>query len=79
MWKQASRPRLTDDRMGTIIQLKTPQRAAPAEAAGEVLPQCEIVIFPGVRIERTGAPLIVDASDPQADDGTGHGRPRKSS
>ena len=67
------------DRMGTIIQLNPPQRAAPPVAVGEVLPQCEIVIFPGVRIERNAAPLFVEASDPQADDGTGHGRPRKSS
>jgi hypothetical protein len=65
--------------MGTIIHLNPPQRAASPVVAGEPLPTCEIVIFPGVRIERQAAPTD-EAPEPHTDRSTGHGgRPRKSS
>jgi hypothetical protein len=68
-----------DDRMGTIIQLNPPPRAAAPVIAGDVPPHCEIVIFPGVRIERHVPPDIADGPEPAAS-GTDRGhRPRKSS
>jgi hypothetical protein len=70
----------TEDRMGTILHLNPPPRTATAATDDRVSRQCEIVIFPGVRIERhTGA---LPAAGPKAtaaggtDDGS---RPRKSS
>ncbi len=65
--------------MGTIIHLNPLHRATPLVAAGEPLPQCEIVIFPGVRIEREQTPLLDGVPGPQAN-GTDHdSRPRRSS
>lgn len=66
------------DRMGTIIHLNPPHKAAPPAIAGATLPPCEIVIFPGVRIEREPLPPMAEASDRRG--GAGHdNRPRKSS
>lgn len=66
------------DRMGTILHLNPPHKAAPSAVVGGALPPCEIVIFPGVRIEREAPPP--EASDRHDDAGTGHdNRPRKSS
>ena len=65
--------------MGTIIHLNPQHRAATSLAIGEPPPPCEIVIFPGVRIEREETPFAADASGPDSD-GADHGsRPRKSS
>jgi hypothetical protein len=68
-------------RMATIIHLNPPHRAVASLADGETLPPCEIVIFPGVRIERMEAPFGDDRSGLEPDDGAGHARsrPRKSS
>ncbi len=66
--------------MGTIIHLNLPHRAAVPPPAGEIPPQCEIVIFPGVRIERVETPYLDDTSGLEPNGGTSHGsRPRKSS
>ena len=68
------------DRMGMIIHLNPPPKATPLAATGEPVPQCEIVIFPGVRIEREKPGFAAEARDPQSDSDTGNGRrPRKSS
>ena len=65
--------------MGTIIHLNPLQKATPPPVAGEPPPACEIVIFPGVRIEREETPRIDEAPGPQAN-GTDHGRrPRRTS
>ena len=65
--------------MGTIIHLNPQQRAVPPVTTGEVLPECEIVIFPGVRIERHETPFIADAPGPEVDEVHRGHRPRKSS
>ncbi len=66
--------------MGTIIQLNPPQRPAAPPVAGEPRSPCEIVIFPGVRIERAETTYFDDDSGLQPGGGTDHGnRPRKSS
>ena len=65
--------------MATIIHFNPQHRAAAPLAAGETLPQCEIIIFPGVRIEREETSFSVDAPGPKTA-GVDHGsRPRKSS
>ncbi len=66
--------------MSTIIHFNPPQRAAAPVAAGETLPLCEIVIFPGVRIERNVTPATADASGRKTQGAAdGGSRPRKSS
>ncbi len=65
--------------MGTIIQLDPQRRAAAPPPPGATPTHCEIVIFPGVRIEREGTPYRDDAT---VEPGTGtddRHRPRKSS
>ncbi len=49
--------------------------------AGDALTECEIVIFPGVRIERQAPVFVDDMSPPESDGGVKHGssRPRRSS
>ena len=65
--------------MGTIIHLNALQRTTVPQAAGEMPARCEIVIFPGVRIERVETPCFDDGStEPETGTGNGH-RPRKSS
>jgi hypothetical protein len=69
--------------MGTVLPFKAETRSRPADAA-PAQGDCEIVIFPGVRIERQ-----VDARDPEfrpqstgsgkLDGTTGRRRPRKTS
>jgi hypothetical protein len=70
-----------DGRMATIIRFNPPQRAAAPPATGETLPPCQIVIFTGVRIERTVMLPVGDAPGLRPDDGAGQGtsRPRKTS
>ncbi len=66
--------------MSTIIHLVPPHKAAPPVAAGEPLPACQIIIFPGVRIEREAPPFAAEASETRSDGDTANGsRPRKSS
>lgn len=66
--------------MGTIIHLNPPQRAAAQPVARATPTECEIVIFPGVRIDRSARPYGDDeaAAEPAGGAGQGH-RPRKSS
>ncbi len=65
--------------MGTIIHLHPRERAATSLAIGDPPPPCEIVIFPGVRIERDRTAVVPGAAAPDGD-GANHGnRPRKSS
>lgn len=69
-----------DDGMGTIIQLSARARSAPPEKPGEGFGTCQIVIFPGVRIERqTSGSGEEPVPRSVVDDGTDRGRPRKSS
>jgi hypothetical protein len=69
-----------DDGMGTIIQLTARARSAPQENPPEGFGACEIVIFPGVRIERQTSASGQDFVPRSViDDGTDRGRPRKSS
>jgi hypothetical protein len=66
--------------MATIIQLNPPQRAAPPAAAGDMPSRCEIIIFPGVRIERDATPYLDETPDLEPHGGTERGRrPRKTS
>jgi hypothetical protein len=68
------------DRMATIIHLNPSQRPAVTPAAGETPPECKIVIFPGVRIERQETPYFAEVPAPVTGDGAEPGsRPRKSS
>jgi hypothetical protein len=68
--------------MGTILQMR-PSNRRPAAAGGEPAKPCEIVIFPGVRIERHAMDLgrrdrkSVERSD--FDGIGGSPRPRKTS
>ncbi len=65
--------------MGTIIHLNPQQKTAAPPAAGQT-PRCEIVIFPGVRIERDAPPLAAETGGRQTDGDVAHRRrPRKSS
>lgn len=65
--------------MGTIIQFNPQHRATVPMDTGETPLQCEIVIFPGVRIERQETASPADAPGPKTE-GADHGsRPRKSS
>ncbi len=66
--------------MGTVIQLNPQHRSAALPTAGEALPPCEIVIFPGVRIERGETLLVAETEPPVTSGSADHGhRPRKSS
>lgn len=66
--------------MATIIHLNPPQRAAAPAATGEARPHCEIVIFPGVRIERQEVSYTAEMPGPETDGHTHNtSRPRKSS
>jgi hypothetical protein len=69
--------------MGTIIQLDATTRGSARDRDTEAAQPCEIVIFPGVRIERHELDLghrIVDALRGPDLDGVGGGRrPRKTS
>jgi len=66
--------------MATIIHLNLPPKAAAPVAMDDPPRQCEIVIFPGVRIEREEPRFSAEAHDPQPVDGTDNRRrPRKSS
>ena len=65
--------------MATIIHLNPQHRAAAPLAAGETPPRCEIVIFPGVRIERRETPSSADAAGQRAGRADHGSRPRKSS
>ena len=69
--------------MGTLLQLSASRRKASPQPSGEA-PDCEIVIFPGVRIERHDLDLshrVRNAADGDGYDGFGgsNGRPRKTS
>jgi len=67
--------------MGTLLQLPIVSRKAGEAAAGDH--GCEIVIFPGVRIERPDVDLGHRVRDTagrgQFDSLGGNGRPRRSS
>ena len=66
--------------MGTIIHLNPLPKVAAPIAAGAPLPECEIVIFPGVRIEREEPRFAAEVHDPRSDGSADNGhRPRKSS
>ena len=66
--------------MATIIHLDPLPKTATPVAAGGPPARCEIIIFPGVRIEREAPRPTAEAYGPRADSGTGEaGRPRKSS
>lgn len=65
--------------MGTIIHLNPPHRAAAPSVARDTQTDCQIVIFPGVRIERPAMPYgDKAAAEPAGGTRQGH-RPRKSS
>jgi hypothetical protein len=68
--------------MGTIVQLNPPARRQPPAGEGAEAVRCDIVIFPGVRIERHGIDLahrVRDSAGHDDFDGIGGGRPRKTS
>jgi hypothetical protein len=69
--------------MGTVLWFTADGRDRVAEAPGDAA-RCEIVIFPGVRIERQDQRAEPDSSDPPSPgtgklDGTGGRRRRKTS
>lgn len=66
--------RSMEDRMGTIHQLNPRSRTSLTGETASPSAPCEIVIFPGVRIERHEDVVFVDNDAPGRDD-----RPRKSS
>ena len=69
-----------DDRMGTIHQLNPRSRASLSAVASAPSEACEIVIFPGVRIERHADTVSDAAFGFAGDDATDRDdRPRKSS
>ena len=75
--------------MGTLILFKSSGRASSLPTANQQRPACEVVIFPGVRIERHGQvdldlDLDLDLShricdSAGRDDFGGGNRPRKTS
>jgi hypothetical protein len=69
--------------MGTIIQLHATTRGSARDRETEAARPCEVVIFPGVRIERHELDLahrVVDSLSGPDFDGVGGGRrPRKTS
>jgi hypothetical protein len=71
--------------MGTVLSFDSPFRSRPRETRAADGGACEIVIFPGVRIERHGDDLdlahrITDAAGRGDFDGLGGSpRPRKTS
>lgn len=71
--------------MGTVLSFDSPFRSRPREARVASDDACEIVIFPGVRIERHGDDLDLaqrvrdTAGRGDCDDLGGTPRPRKTS
>jgi hypothetical protein len=71
--------------MGTILRFESPPAAIPARPRPDADRVCEIVIFPGVRIERHQTDdldlshRLRDSAGRGAFDGIGGGRPRKTS
>ena len=69
--------------MGTVLRFRASVRKDTERAASENAGDCEIVIFPGVRIERHGLDLghrLRDSAGHGDFDGIGGGsRPRKTS
>lgn len=68
--------------MGTVLHFKASAKTAITRVAAGDRDDCEIVIFPGVRIERHGLDLshrLRDSAGRDNFDGIGGDRPRKSS
>lgn len=69
--------------MGMVLQFRTTDRTTDARGASG---PCEVVIFPGVRIERHGdadeldlGARLTEMAGGDTFDGAGGGRPRKTS
>jgi hypothetical protein len=68
--------------MGMLLRLRTPARSAVPKAVTRESRTCQIVIFPGVRIERHSLDLahrLGEAAHRIDVGGIGGGRPRKTS
>jgi len=68
--------------MGIVLNLKTRDPERPHRAASAAQFPCEVVIFPGVRIERHELDLghrLRDSAGHDDFDGIGGGQPRKTS
>jgi hypothetical protein len=64
--------------MGTILQLNRQSRISVRHAETDPSPSAEVIIFPGVRIERHDAAWIAGLEEPTEAGGSSD-RPRRSS